>query len=221
MKRELVAIGMIVIMAFTVFGAVGVTAKPANSASASNPIYMVTPGLSNVWGDGLWNYHYTNIYAFAPNGTASANITGIKLAATAGVRAMSDAHADGFCELGVNWYLNPHEDWNKVKDKPVLVRALVGYKLAGSGSGNAGGDVWLGTFDQHLVIEHKDSYAASYSVNQPFTVAQWKTTLGALATQPGSGQLYEFAGAYVYGGHNSSTQSSTKVTVYAIGLQWL
>jgi len=219
MKRELVAIGMIVLMVFTVFGTVGVTAKPANATPPSNPIYMVTPGLPNVWGEGLWNYHSTNKYI--GDGTASANISGWKLTATAGMGELLNAHADGFCELGVNWYLNPHVDWNKVKDKPVLVTALVGYKLAGSGSGNAGGDVWLGTFGTHLVIEHKDSNAASYSVNQPFKVAQWKTTLGALATQPGSGQLYVFAGAYVYGGSGSNTQSSTQVTVYTIGLQWL
>jgi len=193
---------------------------PANGAPASNPIYMVTPGLPKVWGQGLWNYQFTSKAAHL--GTASANINGRKLTASAGVgEIVGGANANGYCELGINWYLNPHVDWDKVKDKPVLVTALVGYKLAGSGSGYAAGDVWLGTIFRHLVIESKDSNAASYSVDQPFKVVQWKTTLSALATKPGTGQLYVLAGALVTTGLVSSTQSSTQVTVYAIGLQLL
>jgi len=157
---------------------------------------MVRPGLPKVWGQGLRNYQFTSKFAYA--GTASANINGRKLTASAGVGEITGgATANGYCELGVNWYLNPGVDRNKVKDKPVLVTALVGYKLEGNGSGYAAGDVWLGIVVRHLVIESKDSNAASYSVDQPFKVAQWKTTLSALATKPDTGQLYVLAGALV------------------------
>jgi len=222
MKREIVAISVIVLLVFTVLGTAVATAKPANSATITDPLYTVTPGVPSIWVSPLFNYQYTN--TSEPSGsTASTNIFFGKLTATS--RTVSSAvHAYGYCEDGVTWYLNPRANWDAVKDKPVLVKAVVSYTLVGSGKGEAGGDVWLvggQSFGPSITVVHEDTAASSYSVHKSLTTVEWNTTLSTLATQPGQGHIFMFAGSYVTGSTVGTTQSATHVTVYSIELQWL
>jgi hypothetical protein len=223
MKRELVAIGLSVLMVVTVIGAFAVTAKPANALTITNPTYTLTPGVSKLWFSPQFNYQYTRTGGGPPGWATSASITDkTLLAAAVSAPATSYYESYGYCVDGITWYLNPSVSWAAVQNRPVLVKALVSYNLSGGGSGRAGGDVFLGNYPRHwVVVEHREAQAAAYSVNQPLKLAEWTTTLSALATGPGQGQLYVFAGAYVYGSTAGSTHSSTHVTVYALGLQWL
>jgi len=208
-------------MVLTVFGTVAVTAQAVNVQKPLSPLYVVTPPLPNVWGERVWNYQDAEKYA-SPGATSSADISGRTLTATASAGESTGARVEGesFCAVGVNWYLNPCVNWDAVKSKPVLVTVLLGYKVAGSGSGKAVGDVLLEASHATYTLVHKDTTAASYSVNQPFKVVQFRTTLSQIGVSPGYGYLHVFAGAFANAGIVTSPQSSTQVTVYSVGLQW-
>jgi len=221
MKRELVSIAIIVLMVFTVLGTTVVTAAPANTAT--NPIYMVTPGVPSVWISPLFNYQHTGTQCTAPSDTATAHVNGLGQLTVTTSAVASRTTGAGVCADGVTWYLNPLVNWDAVKNKPVLVKVLMSYKLSGSGNGEAVGDVSLVGGSAHSTILYETGGAVvgpSYSINQPLKMIEWKTTLGALATQPGQGQLcaWESAGATALNG--GSTQASTQVMVYSIEFQW-
>ena len=220
MKRELVSIAIIVLMVFTVLGTTAVTATPTNTATNQNPIYMVTPGMPSVWISPFFNYQGPGTYASAPSVTATAHASGWGQLTTTVRAVASGTTGNSVCGDGVAWYLNPHVNWNAVKNEPVLVKALVSYKLSGSGSGAAGSLVELmGPNGNHQLIIAA-SGPPSYSVNQQPKMIEWKTTLGSLATQPGQGYLIVTAFGTVVGANGGITQSSTQVMVYSLALQW-
>ena len=220
MKRELVSITIIVLMVCTVLGTAVVTATPTNTATNQNPIYMVTPGIPSIWIWPLFNLQTSVTSASAPSVTATAHVGDLGQLTTTASAVASGTNGIGICGDGVSWYLNPHVNWNAVKNKPVLVKILMSYKLSGSGSGTADSDVYLLSGSSNKPIMG-GATPPSYSVNQPPKMFEWKTTLGALETLPGQGQLGVTAFVLVKGANGGSTQASAQVTVYSIELQWM
>lgn len=80
MERKLIAIVMIILAVFTVFGTVAVTAKPATAAPMSDPFHQVKAGHWAAWVGPLFNVHGTKFDGSTPQHAEISK--GAKLATT-------------------------------------------------------------------------------------------------------------------------------------------
>ncbi len=215
MRRKLVAIGMIGLMVFTVFGSTAVAGKPTNAGTMSSPIYTVTPPLPNVWF--RYNNHGRDMGG-SPGELATASSNGNKLTSSSsstGTYGTDYAVSDAW--VGVQWSLNPLVNWDKVKNKPVTVTAIFGYKFSGSGPDSHSCSISIknpGSQMNHIIYL-KDSSSA-YAVNSPLKVVHYRTTLLDLSTGPGQGQINMCLSTYAGG----TSMASASATVYDIQLQF-
>jgi hypothetical protein len=131
--------------------------------------------------------------------------------------------------LGVQWSLKPGVNWDAVKGQPVIVTALVSYRLSGNGIDKSNSKVLLRGGDPLKSVNCKTiAQAGTFRLGTPYSVTAsqkhvcWLTTLQKMSTDKGQGIVTVGLWTTIANsGATNKNQASGDVTVSAISLTLL